>query len=201
MISHKHKFVFVHVPKTAGQSLYKNLGGWSDARPQGFDKVLKKYRHHFTISEYLEYGYLDINKFELYFKFAFVRNPYDRLLSEFKYAKRTHSKFKKDFKYFVKRGWGNSRRHSTIKQHIRPQSEFLYNDDGKSLVDFIGRFENLHEDFNTICDKIGIPQQELPHKNKSEHNHYSEYYDEETKQIVAEKYEKDIEYFGYEFGE
>ena len=94
----------------------------------------------------------------------------------------------KDFKTYCK----NSQ-HSTV---FHP---YYTDHDGTVLLDFIGRVENYQEDFNTICDKVGIPRSELPHKNKSEHKHYTEYYDDESRQIIAEKYAKDIEYFGYEF--
>jgi hypothetical protein len=99
----------------------------------------------------------------------------------------------KGFDYFIR-----SKQSSCINEccHINQGQSYWIN----NKIDFIGRFENLQEDFNIACDKIGIPRQKLPHKNATKHKYYTEYYDDETRSIVAEKYAKDIEYFGYEFG-
>mgnify|MGYP003329617548 CR=1 FL=1 len=70
----------------------------------------------------------------------------------------------------------------------------------RSKPDFIGRFENLQEDFDKLCDLTSLPKKELPYKNATQHFSYENYYDDETRAIVAKKYAKDIECFGYKFG-
>jgi hypothetical protein len=189
MISHKHKFIFVHINKCAGTSI---------------DFVLKKYCERFMKHQVLDGKFenrpslISQCKYpmEEYFKFTFVRNPWDKELSDYYHNK-----------YRCKRNVGNNfneyLKSAVFDQPIwhDPQLNWISDKKNNILTDFIGRFENLQQDFNTICDKIKIPQQKLTHELKSKHKHYTEYYDEETKSIVAEKYAKDIEYFGYEFGE
>ena len=184
MISHKDNFIFIHIPKCAGNSVIEKVG--LSGQPPG----------HLPISKF------PLKSRQNYFKFTFVRNPWDRFVSAYFYLKKggngsapqdlrsqTQIGKYKSFTDFVKND-------NFFKMwHFKPLS--FYIDDE---MDFIGKLENLQEDFNIICDKIGIPRQELPHRNKSSHKHYTEYYDDETKEIVAEKYAKDIEYFGYEFG-
>jgi hypothetical protein len=202
LINHTYKCAFVHIPKTAGMSIvdfFKDEGLWEN--PDS---------HHEKISK-------EISK--EYFVFVFVRNPWDRFVSEYHWVQsmRSDTRWKNALAY----GPPHYRTMSFVeicnqteaeflegypvefgqRQHIIPQLDVITDLMDFEDVDFIGRFENLQEDFNIVCDKIGIPRQELPHKNKSKHKHYTEYYDDETKQIVAEKYAKDIEYFGYEFGE
>jgi hypothetical protein len=71
---------------------------------------------------------------------------------------------------------------------------------GKIFVDFIGRFENISNDWKIVADKIGI-KKELPIKNESPHENYTYYYDEWCIQKVVDIYKRDIELFNYKFGE
>jgi len=137
-----------------------------------------------------------------YFKFTFCRNPFDRMVSN--YSMFTQSNFRiKQIQQFH----NNPRELSFLEfvkltcqhtnHHWLPQYNFIHGYE----IDHIGRLENMKQDFYIVCDKAGISQQQLSQKNKTNHKRYTEYYDDETKEIVAEKYAKDIEYFGYEFGE
>jgi len=185
MINDEHKFIFIHPNKCGGNSIEYLF--------QGYIKVDHIYLRKYQIK--YPYQYND------YFKFGFARNPFDRLVSV--YHGRTQGKLvdpdielaKHSFKSSVKL------KNKGVMKYCQPLTKYFVNQNNDVDMDFIGRFENYQEDFNIICDKIGISRQQLPHKNKSKHKHYTEYYDDETRQIVAEKYARDIEYFGYKFKE
>ncbi len=190
MINQKHNFIFVHIPKTSGRSTERYL--------LNFNSIREIQPHH-PITDYIK----RVKNFHSMFKFSFVRNPYERLLSEYFYAKRMggceceFEDFKIEYNTFKKFVMSDALEKCCYKHHNTPQIEMA----NPKYMNFIGRFENLQEDFDTICDKIGIPKNKLPHINNTNHKHYTEYYDDETREIVAEKYARDIEYFGYKFGE
>lgn len=208
MINHKHKFIFIHIPKTAGESIEVTFQAKGELKYwASFDHTNHEPLQHLTANEIKKrLGKSEYNK---YYKFSFVRNPFSRCVSEYFWwrqkidsdRRRCNSSFAQwvheDLPSLISK---NQSIKSLIKHNIE-QYKFIYNTSDNCLVDFIGRFENLQEDFDIVCDKIEIPRQQLPHKNKTDHKHYTEYYDDETRQIVAEKYAKDIEYFRYKFGE
>jgi chondroitin 4-sulfotransferase 11 len=195
MISHKHKIIFIHIPKTGGTSIDNFFTG--------------SFQRHSCAKDY-QFNLVD-TIFQEYFKFTIVRNPWDLIVSLYgmiterqkagikatlkRFGKKTYSfeEFVKEL-VFERHSGGSS--FSTNYSHSftsRCQLNWIKDLTNEICMDYIIRFENLQEDFNIVCDKIGIPQQELPHKNASKHKHYTEYYDDETRQIVAEKYAKDIE--------
>ncbi|WP_207063156.1 sulfotransferase family protein [Motiliproteus sp. SC1-56] len=228
MISEKYECVFVHIPKAAGQSIerfFLNLHGlsWKERAP-----LLLRYNPepdlgperlaHLKSSEYVSCGYLDEDQFNRYFKFTFVRNPWARLVSEFRY--RDYDK-QMSFRDFVLGGLPEECDYSDAYRHIAPQYDFVYDESGKLLVDFVGKFENLQDDFKVVCEALAIQGSTLPHANLSTREnslkervkkiiwrkkpsrryHYTEYYDAETREVVENMYAKDIATFGYAFGD
>jgi hypothetical protein len=79
------------------------------------------------------------------------------------------------------------------------QLDYITDENGEIIVDFVGKYENLSHDISTVLKALRLENRPLPHVNKSEHKHYSEYYTEETKDLVAVRYSRDINFFGYKF--
>lgn len=214
MISVKHKFIFIHIPKCAGTSVYKALmpkQDWhniNNTEHGGWDDKNKIHKQHATALQTKEFYCSNFND---YFSFTFVRNPWSKMVSDYLWMTNldeSSNGYRRKGAFLEYLNNENDFDLENLKKetfyrydHILPQTDFVLNNKGERMVDFIGKFENLQEDFNVICDKIGIPRQQLPHTNKSQHKHYTEYYNNQTREIVAEKYAKDIEYFGHEFGD
>ncbi|MDP1881194.1 MAG: sulfotransferase family 2 domain-containing protein [Parachlamydiaceae bacterium] len=137
--------------------------------------------------------------FQGYFKFAFVRNPWDRVVSCYlnKVVNNSHPAFKecfgKGFDYFIYFIFKQDL--SFADRHIQLQSDLI----PLGKLDFIGRFENFEEDFRTILNFLNISCDEIPHKNSTNHQHYSTYYNDMTRELIRQKYLKDIRTFNYRF--
>jgi len=210
LISESKKFLFVHIQKTAGRSFEAVL---KDNIPD-LKSLPGTHDHAAWVKE--ELG----DKWDTYYKVAFVRNPWDRLVSWYTMI------IEKGNTTWYKRMTGLGK-YNKIRQYVLDNTnsfeEFIYKcvdtiDDtdgkksfwynqldyvsdhnGKVMVDYIGRFENLVEDAGTVFRNLGIEGSSLPHKNSSSHRNYRSYYNDHTKDLVAQRYARDIEYFGYEF--
>lgn len=161
---------------------------------------------------YNKESFIKNNDLTNYFTFTFARNPYDRMVSAWKEFKRSRGfGWAKEESYFNAKNLKKSKSPQdiidnfdcfiefiTVERHIHWHSFYEIKEIN---IDFIGRFENLQQDFDYVCEQTGMPKQHLSHMRASEHKHYTEYYNDETREIVAGKYAKDIEYFGYKFGE
>lgn len=170
MISHDHQFIFVHIPKAAGTSVMSAFGQAHPPResaathfaPDSPDKF-EPLPPHLRAIDYLTHGHATAEQFQTYFKFSFVRNPWARLVSEYRYrVYGRHWDFKTFlFNHFPRAAWSDK------YCHVLPQYDFLYDKRGHRLVDFVGRMETLQKDFCHACEHIGIDPPALPRKNTS----------------------------------
>jgi len=181
-VSKEKKFLFIHIPKTAGTSM--------ESRDY-FKPVITS---HWGIADYMEQGY-KLSDFDGYFKFAFVRNPYDRLAS----VMLNHT-LKKEKHPEVSFNSGIIKYKDMLTKWIatKPQHTYIYLD-GKLVVDFVGRYENLEEDWKKVCKKLG-QDFDLPITRKGlfDSSKYKSLYSLQTKKIVQELYKEDFKLFGYE---
>lgn len=201
MIDDHRRLIFVHIQKTGGDAITAALGDASN-RPE----------KHRSASELIDvYGR---ERWATYFKFAFVRNPWDRLVSWWSMIDAHRAAFEqgaplnsfqrfvlsraRTFDEFLHNCDEEMLDHDGTKWIYRNQVDYLNGEQGL-LVDFVGRFERLNEDFDIAMARSHGARIALPHLNKSHHRHYSSYYSDETEQMVAERYQRDIDMFSYRF--
>jgi len=205
MICHRFRTIFVHIPKTGGQSveqvfLDKMRLSWETRAPllmrENIDPRLGPDRlDHLYASEYVRLGHVAPIDFDSYFKFAIVRNPWERLVSEYKFIARPEVAFS-DF--ILKRfpAGGSSDR----GRHVAPQWRFICDQSKAVIVDKVIRFENLKEELENTFRQIFGDATELPHINASKDKRdYRTFYSQPTLDFVANFYREDIELLGYKF--
>lgn len=138
---------------------------------------------------------MDREIFDSFFKFSFVRNPWDWQVSLYHYILDRP----KNPGYEETKKMGSFRNFVFSREKLSfTQTSCLVDESGNLLVDFVGKFENLDQDFQSICHKVDISAS-LPHINKSKRTDYQDYYDAETRDLTARLYAEDIERFGYTF--
>ena len=225
MVSHKYKFMFIHVGRTAGCSIERALCDkycGDESQIQQGKWVLYKGCDSFYETALANKMDTDIaaghwcnvelksffgeDVYDEYLKFTIVRNPWQRMLSQYK---KTDSKKNgvtfRDWiiNSFVKKNG------SMTERFYKPCMWWISDSDGKNEMDYIIRYENLEEDFNMLLKKLGItdkiklqkvnPLPKLQKDDDIDTKNYQNYYDEETKKIINDNFKEDIEEFGYEF--
>ena len=206
MISHKHKCIFVHIPKTAGTSIEQVIWKEDERIPENLchGSKINKYQtgglQHLTASQIRTEIGEDI--FSQYYKFTVVRNPWDKAVSQYMYTKHKRKDLRRKIGMNEATTFKEYLSLILKKRHVqwKKQTAFVYDSNKKLLVDKVIFFENLKEDIRLIFNQLKINHLPLPHTNKSIGRlHYSNYYDNESIKIIADFYQEDIEKFKYSF--
>lgn len=201
-ILHNYQCVFIHIPKTAGNSITYALNHLP--RRNGRVYPLAKIDKHAKAVEVKRI--LGDKIWGEYFTFSFVRNPWDLMVSCYYWWLQKAFKWEKfhpDIKRIQQLGSFDRFMHSQYgKEMINEIKGNMFDwisEEGDIILDFVGRFENIQEDWKKVCEHIGVPYQTLPHKNRTERKPYREFYSTQTREIVAERFWRSIKEFRYSF--
>ena len=213
LISYRHRFIFIHVYKVAGSSVFNALRTYAEEPGQPLAaRVLRPFG--IKLRRPLDWAYRekdfadhvrarDVRErltpavYRRFYSFAFVRNPWDWLVSLYHYMldSETHPQHE-----FARKTFASFDEYVEWKvaNDVKLQKTFVTDEQGRTIVDCVGRIENLRDDFGAICRRIGI-RADLPHVNRSRHADYRGYYSDRTRSLVADAFGEDIELCRYEF--
>ncbi len=180
------KFIFIHINKTGGSSVENALN--------------IPFEHKTALEKIDEAGQENWNR---KFTFTIVRNPWDKVVSHYHYRVKTNQTDLHDkpigFREWVRCAYGTQdTRYYDNPKMFMPQTHWISDRSGNSLVDKIIKFESIEQGFNEVLEELGM-KATLPHFKKFNRGAYSEHYDEETSAIVKKCFESDIETFDYQF--
>lgn len=206
IISHTHRYIFFAIPKTGTHSVRQALR--LHMGEQDLEQVLLFEGKRFPFPEFadIRHGHISTRQirpvlgdetFNSYFKFAFVRNPFDRFVSYCAFMSRGSNVFQVEplryMKYVI--------RELKPMDHLlyQPQYQMVTNEAGELDVDFIGRNETMQASYDQVCARVGIPAASLGRVNASKHRPWQEYYDRDLVGWVSDLYRRDLELFNYGF--
>lgn len=215
MISHRHRCIFIHIPKCGGSSIEDiiwpskkdrteaNL--WMGLQSRYHNKYQTGGLQHLLAAQIQAEVGKDI--YQNYYKFSIIRNPWDKAVSQFIYMKK-----RQDLREYIGMSEDDYfRTYLTLiqqKPHVQweQQYKFIADENGTLMIDFVGRFEAFEKDVSGILETLKIRRNFLgwnvvtiPHKNKGNRAHYASYYNDETRDMVHQVFREDIDRFGYQF--
>lgn len=205
IVSFRHNFAFTAIPKTGTHAVRRALR--EELGPEDIEQVALFVEKKFPMPELakLKHGHISLlqlqgslpeEQFESLFKFAFVRNPFDRFISYCSFMTRTGGEFL-------------AQPHQVMAHYLRnppkghvlfwPQSYFVCDSQGKPLSNYVGRVEKMQQSYDEIAKRVGIPSAPLEKVNATSRAGYQSYYTPPLKDAVARLYAQDLKLFEYEF--
>ena len=223
MISHNYKCIFIHIPKCAGTSIEKALGHFDDysgwgrqdhrsirrieplnvnafSSSENITELLKRMILKFFNENNIRNKYtVNKNQYNSYFKFTVIRNPWDRAYSWYRNVI-SDEWWRKRYKISPDMEFYDFLKIFLNKDGLRPQLFWIKDFKGNIPLDYIIRFESLHQDFREVCKLLKLNNTELPHElNSNIQKKYTEFYDDKTRNIIYDAFYQEIEMFEYTF--